>query len=99
LSGNHTDHSGGEVLAASVDLDILCAVSPADDGIIEVFSRRIPDRPPRYSPCSRRKGNPRGSYPGRRRVPAEKRPRGRRFPGRRRQPDSVRVGVKLFRLI
>lgn len=28
IGGNHTDHNHGRVLAASVNLDALCAVSP-----------------------------------------------------------------------
>ena len=31
IGGNHTDHNHGRVLAASVNLDILCAVSPRED--------------------------------------------------------------------
>lgn len=29
--GNHTDHNGGRVLAAAVDLDTVCAAAPRDD--------------------------------------------------------------------
>ena len=31
IGGNHTDHNHGRVLAASVNLDALCAVSPRND--------------------------------------------------------------------
>ena len=31
IGGNHTDHNHGRVLAAAVNLDALCAVSPRDD--------------------------------------------------------------------
>ncbi len=31
IGGNHTDHNGGRVLAASVNLDTLCAASPRPD--------------------------------------------------------------------
>ena len=31
IGGNHTDHNHGRVLAASVSLDTLCAVSPRED--------------------------------------------------------------------
>ena len=31
IGGNHTDHNHGRVLAASVNLDILCAASPRQD--------------------------------------------------------------------
>ena len=33
ICGNHTDHNHGRVLAASVNLDIIAAVSPAKDGV------------------------------------------------------------------
>ena len=33
IGGNHTDHEHGRVLAASVDLDTIAAVSSTDDGI------------------------------------------------------------------
>ncbi len=38
ISGNHTDHNHGKVLAASIDLDIIAAASPTDDDIIRVKS-------------------------------------------------------------
>lgn len=38
LGGNHTDHQHGRVLAASVDMDILAAVSPNESGLIRVQS-------------------------------------------------------------
>ena len=38
LSGNHTDHNRGCVIAASVDLDIIAVVSKRDDLIINVNS-------------------------------------------------------------
>ncbi|MCM1488289.1 MAG: galactokinase [Firmicutes bacterium] len=34
VGGNHTDHNRGKVLAASVNLDVIAAVEPTDDGII-----------------------------------------------------------------
>lgn len=36
--GNHTDHQRGEVLATSIDLDIIAVVSPREDGIVKVLS-------------------------------------------------------------
>ena len=42
LGGNHTDHQHGRVLAASVDLDILAAVSPNRSGILRVQSEGYP---------------------------------------------------------
>ena len=38
ISGNHTDHNRGEVLAASVSLDIIAVAAPTDDGMIRVTS-------------------------------------------------------------
>ena len=38
ISGNHTDHNRGEVLAASVSLDIVAVAAPTDDGKIYVTS-------------------------------------------------------------
>ncbi len=39
LGGNHTDHNGGRVLAAAIDLDIIAAVSPRDNNVWTVHSR------------------------------------------------------------
>ena len=38
LSGNHTDHNLGCVIAASIDLDIIAVASPTDGGVIRVKS-------------------------------------------------------------
>ncbi len=38
IAGNHTDHQRGNVLCASVDLDILAVVSPNNDNIIRLKS-------------------------------------------------------------
>lgn len=38
VSGNHTDHNHGRVVAAAVNLDIIAAVVPTGDGIIKVKS-------------------------------------------------------------
>lgn len=38
ISGNHTDHNKGCVLAASVDVDIIAIVKKTDDGTIRVKS-------------------------------------------------------------
>ncbi len=42
LGGNHTDHQGGHVLAASVNLDIIAVASPRTDGIIRLKSEGLP---------------------------------------------------------
>ena len=39
ISGNHTDHNHGRVIAAAVDLDAVAAASKNDDGIVRVKSR------------------------------------------------------------
>ncbi|MCR5453108.1 MAG: galactokinase [Lachnospiraceae bacterium] len=38
IIGNHTDHNGGKVIAASIDLDTLGAASVSNDNIIEIQS-------------------------------------------------------------
>ena len=38
IGGNHTDHNRGKVLAAAVNLDTLAAVSPRDDGRVNIHS-------------------------------------------------------------
>lgn len=38
IGGNHTDHQGGCVLAAAVDMDALAVVGKRDDGIINIVS-------------------------------------------------------------
>jgi galactokinase len=42
VGGNHTDHNGGRVLAAAVDLDIIAAVARTDDGRITLHSEGYP---------------------------------------------------------
>ena len=44
LSGNHTDHQHGRVLAAAVTLDVLAVVSPRSDTAIQIHSLG-------FSPC------------------------------------------------
>ena len=43
LSGNHTDHNFGCVVAASIDLDIIAVAAKRDDGIIRVKSEGFPE--------------------------------------------------------
>jgi len=38
ISGNHTDHNYGKVLAASIDLDIIAIVAKNEDGTVHVKS-------------------------------------------------------------
>ncbi len=42
IGGNHTDHNHGRVLAAAVNLDILCAVSPRQDRKVRFSSEGYP---------------------------------------------------------
>jgi galactokinase len=39
LSGNHTDHQHGRVLAAAVTLDIIAVVSPRSDTLVRIHSQ------------------------------------------------------------
>jgi len=43
LSGNHTDHNGGKVLAASINLDSIACVSPQEN-FIEIFSEGFEEK-------------------------------------------------------
>ncbi len=38
LSGNHTDHNNGRVLAASVDIDIIAVASAVDEKVVKIKS-------------------------------------------------------------
>lgn len=42
ISGNHTDHNRGKVIAAAVDLDIIAVASKRDDGTVTVKSKGFP---------------------------------------------------------
>ncbi len=43
LSGNHTDHNLGCVIAASIDLDIIAVAAKRDDSVIRVKSEGFPE--------------------------------------------------------
>lgn len=43
VGGNHTDHNGGRVLAASVNLDTIAAVSENGKDEVKVFSENFPE--------------------------------------------------------
>ena len=43
ICGNHTDHNMGKAVGAAIDLDILAAVTPTDNGIIHIFSEGFPE--------------------------------------------------------
>src|SRR5690554_1505179 len=42
IGGNHTDHQRGNVLCASVDLDILALAAPNNDNVIRLKSEGFP---------------------------------------------------------
>ena len=43
ISGNHTDHNHGEVLAGSINLDIIAVAAKTDDGVIKIKSKGFPE--------------------------------------------------------
>ena len=43
LSGNHTDHNYGCVIAASIDLDIIAVASPTEGSVIRIKSEGFPE--------------------------------------------------------
>ena len=43
VSGNHTDHNLGCVLAAAVNLELLCIAASRDDGVVRVHSEGFPE--------------------------------------------------------
>jgi galactokinase len=42
ICGNHTDHNGGRVLAAAVNLDAIAVAAPTSDGLITIESDGYP---------------------------------------------------------
>ncbi len=43
ISGNHTDHNNGVVLAGSIDRDIIAVAAKNDDNVIRFFSEGYPE--------------------------------------------------------
>ncbi|MCH5203170.1 MAG: galactokinase [Oscillospiraceae bacterium] len=43
ICGNHTEQNCGKVFAASVDLDIIAAAEPTDDGFVTIKSEGLPE--------------------------------------------------------
>ena len=43
ISGNHTDHNLGKVLAGSINLDIIAVSAKTDDGVIRIKSKGFPE--------------------------------------------------------
>ena len=63
ISGNHTDHNHGKVIAASVDCDIIAVAAPAEGGVVRIKSEKYkedriglsdlsPDQFPRFKSIS-----------------------------------------------
>lgn len=43
IAGNHTDHNNGKVIAATINLDTIAAVSKRDDSIVRIISENYED--------------------------------------------------------
>ena len=43
ISGNHTDHNNGRVVAGAIDRDIIAVVAKNDDGVLRVLSEGYPE--------------------------------------------------------
>ncbi len=43
ICGNHTDHNMGKAVGASIDLDIIAAVTPTGNGVIHICSEGFPE--------------------------------------------------------
>ena len=43
ISGNHTDHNFGRVIAASIDLDIIAVAAPRPDNTVRIKSEGFPE--------------------------------------------------------
>ena len=43
IIGNHTDHNGGKILAASITMDSVGAATRTDDGIVTIWSEGYPE--------------------------------------------------------
>ena len=54
IGGNHTDHNGGRVLAAAVDLDAIAVAAPTADGLIVIESDGYPRQEIRVDDLARR---------------------------------------------
>lgn len=59
LIGNHTDHNGGKVIAAGIDMDTVGAACPNDSGLVRITSEGYPEeiainlsRPGQYAASS-----------------------------------------------
>ena len=43
IIGNHTDHNGGKILAASITMDTICAAAPSGNNVVTIVSEGYPD--------------------------------------------------------
>ena len=43
IIGNHTDHNGGKILAASITMDSVAAAAKTDDGVVTIWSEGYPE--------------------------------------------------------
>ena len=43
IIGNHTDHNGGKILAASITMDTICAAVPSGNNVVTIVSEGYPD--------------------------------------------------------
>jgi len=43
ISGNHTDHNHGRVIAASISLDVIAVAAKREDGVVHVKSEGFPE--------------------------------------------------------
>lgn len=43
IIGNHTDHNGGKILAASITMDSVAAAARTDDGVVTIWSEGYPE--------------------------------------------------------
>lgn len=43
IIGNHTDHNGGKILAASITMDTICAATPSGNNVVTIVSEGYPD--------------------------------------------------------
>ncbi|MBP3893369.1 MAG: hypothetical protein J6D34_04925 [Atopobiaceae bacterium] len=43
IIGNHTDHNGGKILAASITMDTICAAAPSGNNVATIVSEGYPD--------------------------------------------------------
>ncbi|WP_455136581.1 galactokinase [Thermophilibacter sp.] len=43
IIGNHTDHNGGKILAASITMDSVAAAERTDDGVVTIWSEGYPE--------------------------------------------------------